>query len=66
MGLAEHLPEAEQTWVNNFIRASKKIDAIRDPHPKIGWWLYPDAWRQRILRDWNRWRLMRRLKEVLP
>lgn len=46
--LAQHLAKEEREWVRQLTRASSELDNIRDPHPKYGWWVYPQAW-------WHRW-----------
>jgi hypothetical protein len=52
--LAQHLPADEKEAVLDYMLTSGQIDAIRDPHPQYGWWLYPAAWIQRIKRNRNR------------
>jgi glycosyltransferase involved in cell wall biosynthesis len=52
--LAQHLPADEKEAVIDYMLSSGQIDAIRDPHPQFGWWLYPAAWIQRIKRNRNR------------
>jgi len=39
------------THIGQYIEASLKIDKIRDPHPKFGWWWIPEAWQSRWKRD---------------
>lgn len=59
---ALHLPKKEHAWVNQLTHASKNIDDIRDPHPKYGWWIFPNAWLFRIVRESSKNKLLRILK----
>jgi len=59
---ALHLPKKEHAWVNQLTHASKNIDDIRDPHPKYGWWIFPNAWLFRIVRENSKNKLLRILK----
>ena len=34
-----------------YVQASQRIDEIRDPHPKFGWWWLPEAWIARSQRN---------------
>ena len=59
---ALHLPKKEHAWVNQLTHASMNIDDIRDPHPKYGWWILPNAWLFRIVRESSKNKLLRILK----
>lgn len=59
---ALHLPKKEHAWVNQLTHASMNIDDIRDPHPKYGWWILPNAWLLRIVRESSKNKLLRILK----
>jgi hypothetical protein len=59
---ALHLPKKEHAWVNQLTHASKNIDDIRDPHPKYGWWIFPNAWLFRLVRENSKNKLLRILK----
>ena len=59
---ALHLSKKEQAWVNQLTHASKNIDDIRDPHPKYGWWIFPNAWLFRIVRESSKNNLLQILK----
>ena len=61
---ALHLPKKEHTWVNQLTHASMNIDDIRDPHPKYGWWILPDAWHFRIVRESSKNKLLQILKRA--
>jgi hypothetical protein len=60
--LAQHLPTDEKEATLGYILALSRVDAIRDPHPKYGWWFYPEAWIQRIKRNRSRSWLQERLR----
>jgi glycosyltransferase involved in cell wall biosynthesis len=59
---ALHLRKKEHAWVNQLTHASKNIDDIRDPHPKYGWWIFPNAWLFRIARESSKNKLLQILK----
>ena len=60
--LAVHLPEKDHACVKQLTQASKRIDSIRDPHPRYGWWVFPAAWFYRIARENCKSQLLRTLK----
>jgi len=37
--------------VKDLIQANIRINAIRDPHPRLGWWVHPRAWYFRFTRE---------------
>ena len=37
--------------IDQYTEASLRIDKIRDPHPKFGWWWIPEAWQARWARN---------------
>jgi hypothetical protein len=49
--LATELPPLLTQITHKYTRASFRIDCIRDPHPKFGWWWMPKAWQARIIRN---------------
>jgi len=49
--LANQLNPTLKNIVNEYIQSSIQIDAIREPHPKFGWWWTPKAWRARWIRE---------------
>jgi len=49
--LANQLNPTLKNIVNEYIQSSIQIDAIREPHPKFGWWWMPKAWRARWIRE---------------
>jgi glycosyltransferase involved in cell wall biosynthesis len=51
IALARVLPSFEQSVVKDLIQANIQINAIRDPHPRLGWWIIPKAWQLRMHRD---------------
>lgn len=59
--LARVLSSFEQSCVRGLIHANTRIDAIRDPHPRLGWWIYPRAWYFRMTREACRNKLLRAL-----
>jgi hypothetical protein len=59
---AQSLAPDEKEAVSQFVEASIRIDAIRDPHPKYGWWFLPEAWWQRHKREMGRSKLRLRLR----
>ena len=61
--LAKTLPPERCAWVRSLTLSMEKIDAIRDPHPKYGWWINPSAWIWRLNRSWNTNLLFKSLKE---
>ena len=61
--LAKALPPERCAWVRSLTLSMGKIDAIRDPHPKYGWWINPSAWIWRLNRDKNTNLLFKSLKE---
>jgi glycosyltransferase involved in cell wall biosynthesis len=59
--LALQLPPQLTRTTHEYIQASQKIDQIRDPHPKFGWWWMPEAWIAR----WKRNKMKRALVHAL-
>lgn len=51
IALAKVLPSFEQCVVKDLIQAHIRINAIRDPHPRLGWWVHPRAWYFRFTRE---------------
>ena len=49
--LATQLPPLLTLITHKYTRASFRIDCIRDPHPKFGWWWMPEAWQARWIRN---------------
>lgn len=49
--LGKFLPNTVSNWVDQLILACIKIDMIREPHPKYGWWIFPSAWKFRLQRN---------------
>ena len=50
-----------RTHIDQYVDASLRIDKIRDPHPKFGWWWIPQAWQAR----WKRNKMKRALIQAL-
>ena len=61
--LAKALPPNRWAWVRSLTQSMERIDAIRDPHPKYGWWINPSAWWWRLMRNWNTNLLFKSLQE---
>ena len=61
--LAKALPPERWSLVRSLTLSMERIDAIRDPHPKYGWWINPSAWICRLNRNWNTNLLLKSLKE---
>lgn len=59
---ASQLRPPLSTHIGQYIEASLKIDKIRDPHPKFGWWWMPAAWIARSQRNKSKRALVRALK----
>lgn len=59
--LADQLNPTLKYLANDYIRSSIQIDAIRDPHPKFGWWWILDAWQARWKRDEMKKKLLQAL-----
>ena len=49
--LGIHLPLPLTQTIHTYTLSSFRIDRIRDPHPKFGWWWMPDAWHARWKRN---------------
>lgn len=49
--LSDFLDPSARKFAMDFILANQRIDAIRDPHPKYGWWFIPEAWQVRAKRE---------------
>ena len=49
--LLDFLDPSARKLAMDFVWASQRIDAIRDPHPKYGWWFIPKAWQVRAQRE---------------
>ena len=49
--LGNQLNPTLKNIVNEYIQSSIQIDAVREPHPKFGWWWMPKAWRARWIRE---------------
>ena len=49
--LAERFPEPEQKLIRDLVESSRKLDALRDPHPRFGWWWMPSSWKARWKRN---------------
>jgi hypothetical protein len=62
LSLAANLPELEHSLVRELVQTSQEIDAIRDPHPRLGWWIWPRAWLLRIRRQKARKLLMQHMR----
>lgn len=62
ISIAKHLSKKEAETIACYVAASTMIDAIRDPHPKYGWWFYPEAWVQRFKRNRCRFSLRKQLR----
>ena len=60
---ASQLRPPLSTHIGQFIEASLKIDKIRDPHPKFGWWWMPAAWIARSQRNKSKRALMQALQQ---
>lgn len=60
--LACHLSPEEESAVQSMITSSQRLDALRGESPKSGWWLYPEAWIQRMERNRHRTWLQERLR----
>jgi len=61
--LAKALPPKRCAWVKSLTLSMERIDAIRDPHPKYGWWINPSAWWWRLKRNWIANLLFKSLQE---
>jgi len=61
LGLAAHLPDPGPSTVREMIEACQGIDAIRHPHPRLGWWCLPQSWIYR----WHRQRSRKFLFQCL-
>jgi hypothetical protein len=59
--LSLHLPGEEQELVRRWIDSMIHIDAYRGLSPFCPWWLFPDAWRSRWIRDQIQAQLTRKL-----
>lgn len=61
--LAKALPPERCSLVRSLTLSMERIDAIRDPHPKYGWWTSHSAWKERFIRQQSVNRLSRYLLE---
>jgi glycosyltransferase involved in cell wall biosynthesis len=59
--LAIQLNQGLTQIAHKYTRASFRIDRIRDPHPKFGWWWMPEAW----LARWKRNKMKKVLLQAL-
>ena len=60
---ASQLRPPLSTHIGQYIEASLKIDKIRDPHPKFGWWWMPAAWIARSQRNKSKRALIQALQQ---
>jgi len=62
--LAIYLPLPLTHIIRSYTKASFRIDLIRDPHPKFGWWWMPKAWQARWKRNKMKKMLLRALVQA--
>jgi glycosyltransferase involved in cell wall biosynthesis len=61
--LATQLPPLLMQISHKYTRASFRIDCIRDPHPKFGWWWLLSAWIARSQRNKSKRALLQALHQ---
>jgi hypothetical protein len=61
--LATQLPPLLMQISHKYTRASFRIDCIRDPHPKFGWWWMLSAWIARSQRNKSKRALLQALHQ---
>lgn len=62
IALSDCLSREIRRIVLDYILANQRIDSIRDPHPKYGWWFLPAAWRFRGERQNLRRELIKKIQ----